>query len=60
MGTYDTLKINVAQLPISDKEKQQWQATNVDFQTKSLEKRLATHTITDEGFLTREDNRLGT
>lgn len=57
MGMYDTLKINVAQLPISDEEKAQWQAANVEFQTKSLERRLATYTITEDGFLNREDAR---
>lgn len=57
MGMFDTLKINVAQLPISDEEKEQWQAASVDFQTKSLEQMLATYTITTDGFLERKNAR---
>jgi len=48
---YDTLRINVAQLPVSEEVRQQWQAAGVDFQTKSLEKILITYTITEDGFL---------
>lgn len=53
MGMYDTLKINVAKLPVSASDVERLQAARTDFQTQSLQQMFAIYTITDDGHLER-------
>jgi len=54
MGRYDTLKINTKFLPILDAQELE-DLTDIEFQTKDLEREFLDYEIGDDGYLYYED-----
>jgi hypothetical protein len=54
MGMFDTVYINSSLLPVTAQEQERLR--KIDFQTKSLDSRLADVYITDEGYLEMVDS----
>lgn len=51
MSYYDNIKIQLAQLPLSEADKQRLKVERPNFQTKSLEGMYGAYEITSEGYL---------
>lgn len=58
MSFYDTIKIDVAQLPLSEADIRRLQAAKTDFQTQSLEGMYGAYEITTDGYLEKADVRM--
>lgn len=57
MGMFDTVKINIDKLPVSDKIKKELRSEFGEFQTKCFDNMMTSYTITDDNKLTTEITR---